>query len=99
VASYQILYWEDIPLQVRARDERARVSLLLSERFQAAVDQVAMLAGLTDNDAYTERFHWTDPQELPGTADEVARLVLADLESRYQTIDWRKTAAALKYDR
>ncbi len=58
MASVQILYWKDIPVQVRARDEKGRASLPMPDRFQVAVDQAAMLAGLTGSDAYTELYEW-----------------------------------------
>ncbi len=99
MASYQVLYWKDIPLQVRARDGSDRISLPLSERFQEAVDQAAMLAGLTGSEAYTDLLQWTEPQEKPGTANEVAHSVAAELESAFSTIDWRRTAAALRHGR
>ena len=96
MASYQILYWYDIPIQVRARDEQGRFSQPLSQRFQVAIDNAAMEAGVSGSDAYTELFQWKDPQGRQGTAQEVAEAVAAELEAEYPTIDWHKTAAAVK---
>ena len=45
MAKYQILYWHDIPLQVKAQVGRTRSSKPLSERFQVAVDNASMEAG------------------------------------------------------
>jgi len=96
MTQYQILYWHDIPLQVRGRDGRARANVSLPPRFQEAVDAAAMVAGLTGDDAYTDGLLWSDPQERPGTPDEVAAAVAAEIDQQTLAIDWRKTAAALK---
>ena len=98
MASVQILYWKDIPVQVRARDKNGRASLPMPDRFQIAIDQAAMLAGLTGSDAYTELFEWQDWEDHPGTAQEAASAAVAELDERYATIDWRKTAATIKHD-
>jgi Virulence factor len=98
MASVQILYWKDIPVQVRARDEKGRASLPMPDRFQVAVDQAAMLAGLTGSDAYTELYEWQNAGERPGSAQEAAATVVAELDARFDSIDWRKTAAAVKHE-
>lgn len=96
MASYQILYWHDIPVQVKATEGRTRSSASLSTRFQEAVDQAAMVAGMIDSDDYTEVFRWGDAQARTGTPEEVAKAVAAELELMYETIDWRATAAAVR---
>lgn len=73
MATYQIMYWHDIPVQVRAGGRRDRVSIELPQRFQIAVDNAAMAANLTGTDAYLEGFRWDEAQEREGTAEEVAR--------------------------
>ena len=95
MATFQILYWHDIPVQVRARGGEGRANVKLPERFGAAVDSAAMAARQTDDDAYTEGFHWSEPQERAGTADAVARAVAAELDAQFPDIDWRQTAASL----
>lgn len=96
MTQFQILYWHDIPLQVRSRAGRVRANVSLPPRFQEAVDAAAMLAGLTGDDAYTDGLRWSEPQERGGTPDEVAAAVAAELDQQYLAIDWRQTAAALK---
>lgn len=96
MAHYQILYWHDIPLQVRSRAGRERANVSLPPRFQEAIDAAAMAAGLTGDDAYTDGLRWSDPQEHDGTPDEVAAAIAAEIDQQYLAIDWRKTAAALK---
>ena len=95
MASYQILYWHDIPVQVRAGGRRDRVSEALPDRFLEAVDKAAMRAGLTGSDAYTDGFQWGEQQEREGSAEAVAQAVAAELAAQYEEIDWRKTADAI----
>lgn len=96
MAKYQILYWHDIPVQVRAQGPDGRVSIPLEERFQVAVDKAAMEAGLTGTDAYLDTFRWSERLEQEGSAQEVAGRVVEELNARYKKIDWRQTAAALR---
>lgn len=93
MTTYQIMYWHDIPVQVRAGGRRERVSIELSSRFQVAVDNAAMAAGLTGTDAYLEGFAWSEPLEREGTPAEVAAAVATELEAQHTAIDWRATAA------
>ena len=96
MATYQILYWHDIPVQVRARDADGRTGVQLPERFQETIDKAAMAAGLTGSEAYTEAFRWGDPQERAGTAQDIAAAVAAELDAEYPTIDWRTTVANIR---
>ena len=99
MATVQVLYWHDIPVQVRASAGRERRSLSLSDRFQEAVDRAAMMVGLIDSDEYTDVYAWGEPQEREGSPEEVARTLAAELEAQYTTIDWRATAEALRQQR
>jgi hypothetical protein len=47
-----VIYWRDIPAQVKARTGRRRVSAPLSDRFMIAVDRAATRAGKTSTDEY-----------------------------------------------
>ena len=96
MTTYQIMYWHDIPVQVRAKAGRQRHSIELPARFQEAVDNAAMSAKLTGSDAYIETFRWGEEQAREGTPQEVAEAVAAELEAQYPAIDWRKTAAELR---
>ena len=96
MATYQILYWHDIPVQVRAKGADGRASAVLPDRFQEAIDQAAMAAGLIGSDDYTEAFRWGEAQERAGSAREVADTLAAELDAQHAVIDWRATVAALK---
>lgn len=95
-STYQILYWHDIPVQVRAEDEQDRASVALPDRFQVAIDNAAMAAGRTNSDAYMDTFRWGEKQQRPGTAQEVADAVAVELDTQYPAIDWPQTVAALQ---
>ena len=96
MASYQILYWHDIPAQVRARGEGGRVSRPLPERFQEAIDAAAMATGLFGSDEYTEAFRWGEAQERAGSSAEVAETVAAELDAANPSIDWRATVEKIR---
>jgi hypothetical protein len=98
MATYQILYWHNIPSQVRAKGEgRERGSVPLSQRFQEAIDNAAMAAGLVGQDAYTEAFTWGETLTRDGSAHDVAGAVAAEIEAHYAEIDWRATVAKIKH--
>lgn len=96
MTSYQILYWHNIPVQVRAGGRRERVSVELPPRFQEAVDSAAMAAGLTGTDGYLSGFVWGELQERDGSPAEVAAAVATELEAQQADIDWRATANAIR---
>jgi hypothetical protein len=52
VAELTVIWWRDIPAQVVAASGRETVKLQLPGRFQQAIDDAAMRAGLTGTDAY-----------------------------------------------
>ena len=47
-----VIYWRDIPAQVKAKAGRDRVSAPLPDRFMVAVDGAATVAGKTTTDDY-----------------------------------------------
>jgi hypothetical protein len=47
-----VIYWRDIPAQVKARAGRSRVSAPLPDRFMVAVDRAATVARKTTTDEY-----------------------------------------------
>lgn len=96
MASYQVLYWHDIPVQVRAKGEGGRASMVLPERFQEAVDLAAMSVGLIGSDEYTDAFRWGEPQLREGDSPSVVAAVVAEFDQQYPRIDWRATANRIR---
>ena len=99
MTTYQILFWHDIPVQVRAGGRRERVSVELPARFQAAIDSAAMAAGLTGTDGYLSGFVWSAAAERDGAPAEVAAAVVTEIVARHAIIDWQATAAAIRQSR
>ena len=83
MAFYQILYWQDIPSQVKARDDFDEVKLELAPRFAARIDQAAQSQGLTQTDDYLSQWQWSDEAEREGTAQAVAEAVKRELETKF----------------
>ena len=93
---YQILYWHDIPVQVRVKKGRKRSSKAMPGRFQEAVDKAAMRAKHASGDDYTDGYVWGEAQERDGDPQDILDAVVAELDVQYTEIDWRATAAKVK---
>jgi hypothetical protein len=78
---YQVLYWQDIPAELKVWDDYDEVKVQLPSRFAERIDAVAQRLGLTQSDAYTAEFRWGEEQERPGSIDEVAASVARELEA------------------
>ena len=89
-ASLTVISWRDIPAQVVAREGRRTAKAMLGPRFQAAVDQAATLAGLTDMDGYIAEWRRT---ERPCGADLDAEV--AAEAARIEEVFPRERLAAL----
>ncbi|UCH75495.1 MAG: virulence factor [Rhodospirillales bacterium] len=92
MADYTILYWQNIPSMVEAREGRAKKKLQLSDRFQVLIDAVAMRKGLVGTDAYIEQWRRGAPQSRAGDVEEVAAAVATELEQQYDAIKAAATA-------
>ncbi len=86
MAKVTILYWQDIPSVVEARDEQGVHKELLSERFQELIDLVAMKKKLAGTDEYLMQWSKGKPYEVDGTAVEAATAVRDEFEARYKEI-------------
>ena len=83
MARYQILYWEHIPLGVKATDVNGTVRENLPTRFQEAVEKASSKAGQTSAAAYTSMFKWGKEKEREGTAKEVAAAIAKELDETW----------------
>lgn len=80
---YQIIYWRDIPAQVKVRAGRIRKGQPLPDRFERAIDRAAMYAGAINTDDYLAEWRMTDWQERDGEPDVVIEALLAEFEESY----------------
>jgi hypothetical protein len=81
MATYKILYWQEVPSQVKADDGADDITLPLPPRFQERIDQLAVQRGLQGSDDYLAQWRWSEEEEREGTAQAVAELVRAKLEA------------------
>jgi hypothetical protein len=82
VATYKILYWKEIPTQIRVEDESDTVTAMMDDRFMKLVDAEAMKEGATDSDAFLAAWHWSEEEEREGSATEVAEALKAEIEAK-----------------
>jgi 5-methyltetrahydrofolate--homocysteine methyltransferase len=78
-SKYQILYWQDIPSEVKAWDDFDEVKLSLPEKFVVRIDASAQRQGLISQDAYSAHFRWGDITERAGSPREVAEAMCQEL--------------------
>ena len=83
VTTYQIVYWRDIPAQVKVRAGRVRAAKPLSDRFQVAIDEAAMRTGATGTDDYLAEWRTSEPCERDGDPDALASQLVVELEAAY----------------
>ena len=79
----QVVYWRQIPAQVKARQGSERASRPLSDRFQQAIDEAAMSVGLSGTDAYLAEWRTTDGEERPDAPQAAAESMAGELEKAY----------------
>ena len=85
MATYKILYWQEIPTQIKAEDDADDVTLPLDAKFMERIDILAAKRGLQAADDYLAQWKWTEEEEREGSAQEVAEAVKAELEAK---ADW-----------
>ena len=72
MATHQILYWKDVPAQVRVFEGKKRISRPMPDRFQTEIDRIAMKEGLAGSDEYLDSWSWGSYNNISGTAKEAA---------------------------
>ena len=87
---YQIIYWRDIPAQIKVKEGRNRVGRQLSQRFLVAIDETATQAGKTSAEDYLAEWRTSLWQEQEGDLNAVAEAMVADLEAAYPPERLRK---------
>jgi hypothetical protein len=82
MATYRILYWQEIPTQIKAEDDTDDVTLMLDDKFMQQVDILAAKRGLQGADDYLAQWNWSEEKEREGSAQEVANALKAELEAK-----------------
>ncbi len=83
MAEYQVLYWKDIPAQVRVFHGKRRVARQMPPRFQEAIDRLAMKEGLARTRTRI------GSSSVPETRTVLPALV-EDLERAYDERGWNR---------
>jgi hypothetical protein len=82
VAKYKILYWKEIPTQIKVEDDFDDVTVMLDERFMTLIDARAMKLGLQDTDSFLAQWNWGEEEEREGPAHEVAAALKVEIEAK-----------------
>jgi cobalamin-dependent methionine synthase I len=82
-SKFQILYWQDIPSQIKAWDDFNEIKVELPQRFAVRIDSLAQSKGLTSTDDFLSQWQWSEDEERDGTAEEVAQAVRLELEAKF----------------
>jgi hypothetical protein len=82
MATYKILYWQEIPTQIKAEDDSDDVTVMLDGKFMEHIDILAAKRGLQNSDSYLEQWKWSEERERDGSAREVAEALKAELEAK-----------------
>jgi hypothetical protein len=82
VAVYKILYWQEIPTQIKAEDDEDDVTVMLDGKFMEYIDILAARRGLQGSDDYLAQWKWCDEAERAGSARDVAEALKAELEAK-----------------
>ena len=82
MATYKILYWQEIPAQIKAEDDADDVTVELPAKFMERIDRLAAQRGLQASDDYLAQWQWSEEEERAGSAREEAEAVRAELEAQ-----------------
>jgi 5-methyltetrahydrofolate--homocysteine methyltransferase len=80
-SKFQILYWQDIPSEVKAWDDFDEVKVSLPEKFAVRIDASAQRQGLVQEEAYSAHYRWGDTAERAGSPREVVEAICRELEA------------------
>lgn len=88
------VYWRDIPAQVIVGRGRNGAKHPLPERFEQAIDRVAMKIGAKDADAYLAEWRRVDSGDAGGEPAEIAAAEAARLAEAYDDARLKALIAA-----
>ena len=84
MATYRILYWQELPSQIRVEgDDGEDLNVELPQKFLTRIDALAVTRGLNSADDYLAQWHWSEDEDRDGTAQEVADAVVRELELKF----------------
>lgn len=87
MARYRIMYWKHIPQSFTVDGNGRTIKKELPQKIQNAIDAYAMAEGLTSTTDYAAQYRRGDWIERDGTPEEVARALLAELETEFAKVE------------
>jgi hypothetical protein len=87
LAKLIVISWRDVPAQVLVKSGRETAKVMLSHRFQEAVDRAAMRAGKSGSDAYLADWKRSEPRRCGDDLKAEAEAEAASIEARYSDDD------------
>ena len=91
MARYQILYWQHIPLGVKATDIQGTVRQNLPAHFQETFQEASAQAHKNGADIYsTSGFRWSSERQKEGSAIGVATAVVQEIIQTWNPDDARQ---------
>ena len=82
MAKMTTVYWRDIPAQVIVKRGRESAKVVLSQRFQEAIDRAAMRAGKGSSDKYLDDWRRV-PTTCSGPMESQAKAQAERLEAAF----------------
>jgi metal-dependent amidase/aminoacylase/carboxypeptidase family protein len=87
MSKYRVMYWKDIPQSFTVEGDGKTVKKQLSQKVQNKIDAYAMAVGATSTTDYAKEFKRGQWIERDGSAEEVAEMLLAELEAEAARIE------------
>tara|TARA_A100001011_G_C14213155_1_gene800816 strand:+ start:458 stop:745 length:288 start_codon:yes stop_codon:yes gene_type:complete len=84
-----VLFWQNIPSVVEARDTNGIEKVELSKRFNELIDLIAMKKGLAGTDDYLNNWEKKKLLTTEKTAKEIVMEISKDFESQYEDIKFK----------
>jgi hypothetical protein len=81
------MYWKHIPQSFTVEGDGRIVKKQLSEKIQNKIDAYAMAEGLISTSDYSAQFKRGSWVERDGTPEEVADMLLSELETEFAKIE------------
>ena len=94
MARITVVYWRDIPAQVLGGTGRGAAKVVLSPRFEEAIDRAAMRSGAVGTDAYLADWRRVPEGEAEGEDREAAEARAAAIEAAWNPDRLRAVALA-----
>ena len=87
MAKYRVMYWKEIPQSFTVEGDGRTIKKELSQKIQNKIDAYAMALGATSTTDYAKQYKRGQWIEREGSAEEVAEMLLAELETEAARIE------------